>query len=64
MPKKYFRATATSKMRDCTQDKLNGHMYALGFLLSSIAASIFIHQLLSQSGRLGLRVCLLLFFFK
>jgi len=33
-------------------------MYALGFLLSSIFASIFIHQLLSQSGRLGLRVCI------
>ena len=33
-------------------------MYALGFLLSSVIASIAIHQLLSQSGRLGLRVCL------
>ena len=37
-------------------------MYALGFLLSSILASIFIHQLLSQSGRLGLRVNLKIYF--
>jgi ABC-type multidrug transport system fused ATPase/permease subunit len=35
---------------------LTGQMYALGFLISSIIASIAIHQLLSQSGRLGLRV--------
>ena len=44
----YVRAKST--------DKTTGHMYALGFLLSSILASIAIHQLLSQSGRLGLRV--------
>jgi ABC-type multidrug transport system fused ATPase/permease subunit len=39
-----------------SSNKLTGHMYALGFFLSSFIASIAIHQLLSQSGRLGLRV--------
>jgi ABC-type multidrug transport system fused ATPase/permease subunit len=39
-----------------TASQLTGHMYALGFFLSSFIASIAIHQLLSQSGRLGMRV--------
>jgi ABC-type multidrug transport system fused ATPase/permease subunit len=37
-------------------DKWLGHQYALGFLASSVIASVGIHQLLSQSGCLGLRV--------
>ena len=37
-------------------NRLAGHMYALGFFFSSFIASIGIHQLLSQSGCLGLRV--------
>ena len=39
-----------------SSNQLVGHMYALGFLLSSLVASLAIHQMLSQSGRLGLRV--------
>jgi ABC-type multidrug transport system fused ATPase/permease subunit len=39
-----------------TPSQFIGHMYALGFFLSSFVASIAIHQMLSQSGRLGLRV--------
>ena len=42
------------------EDTQTGQLYALGFLLSSIVASIAIHQMLSQSGRLGLRVCFLI----
>ena len=42
--------------RNKSHDQFEGQMYALGFLLSSIFASIFIHQMISQSGRLGLRV--------
>jgi hypothetical protein len=57
----YYRTYITNTTRDCSQDKLTGHMYALGFLLSSIAATIFIQQLLSQSGRLGLRVFFLIY---
>ncbi len=38
------------------ESKTDGHLYALGFLLSSVVASICIHQLLSKSGSLGLRV--------
>lgn len=45
-----------SFVRSKSTDLVAGHMYALGFLLSSVIASIAIHQLLSQSGRLGLRV--------
>ncbi|CAF0866320.1 unnamed protein product, partial [Brachionus calyciflorus] len=45
-----------SFVRNQSTDRVAGHMYALGFLLSSVVASIAIHQLLSQSGRLGLRV--------
>ena len=44
----YVRAKST--------DVVTGQMYALGFLISSVFATIFIQQLLSQSGRLGLRV--------
>ena len=39
-----------------SKDRVTGHMYALGFFFSSFVATISIHQLLSQSGRLGLRV--------
>ncbi len=39
-----------------SEEKTDGHLYALGFLLSSVFASICIHQLLFQSGSLGLRV--------
>lgn len=39
-----------------SKNRLLGHMYALGFLLSSVVASIAIHQMLSQSARLGIRV--------
>ena len=45
-----------SYVRAKSTDNLKGHMYALGFLASSVLATIFIQQLLSQSGRLGLRV--------
>lgn len=37
-------------------NKTDGHLYAMGFMLSSVFASICIHQLLAQSGSLGLRV--------
>jgi hypothetical protein len=37
-------------------DRTDGHLYAMGFFLSSFVASICIHQLLSKSGSLGLRV--------
>jgi hypothetical protein len=43
-------------VRARSQERAEGHIYAVGFLLSSVIASIAIHQLLSQSGRLGLRV--------
>ena len=46
-----------SYVRAKSTDVVTGQMYALGFFLSSIVASIAIHQLLSKSGRLGLRVC-------
>jgi hypothetical protein len=36
--------------------RTDGHLYAMGFFLSSALASICIHQLLSKSGSLGLRV--------
>lgn len=39
-----------------SDDKTDGHLYALGFLLSSVLATICIEQLLFQSGSLGLRV--------
>lgn len=39
-----------------SEDKTDGHLYALGFMWSSVVASICIHQLLAQSGSLGLRV--------
>lgn len=45
-----------SFVRSKAKSRVDGHMYALGFLFSSILASIAIHQLLSQSGRLGLRL--------
>lgn len=45
-----------SYVRAKSTDRVLGHMYALGFLLSSLLASVAIHQMLSQSGRLGLRV--------
>jgi hypothetical protein len=37
-------------------DRTDGHLYAMGFFLSSFVASVCIHQLLSKSGSLGLRV--------
>lgn len=37
-------------------DHVAGHMYAFGLLVSSMVATVAIHQLLSQSGRLGMRV--------
>ena len=37
-------------------DRTDGQLYAFGFLLSSVLASVCIHQLLSRSGSLGLRV--------
>jgi hypothetical protein len=43
-------------VRQRSTDVIKGQMYALGFFLSSFIASVAIHQLLSQSGRLGLRV--------
>ena len=43
-------------VRSKSTDVVTGQMYALGFLISSVLATIFIQQLLSQSGRLGLRV--------
>ena len=43
-------------VRNKSTDRVIGQMYALGFLLSSVIASVAIHQLLSQSGRLGLKV--------
>lgn len=43
-------------VRTKTTNIVPGHGYALGFLFSSIIASVAIHQLLSQSGRLGMRV--------
>ena len=43
-------------VRKPLQDKTDGHLYAMGFFLSSFIASIAIHQLYSQSGRLGMRV--------
>ena len=43
-------------VRSRSTDVVTGQMYALGFLISSVLATIFIQQLLSQSGRLGLRV--------
>jgi hypothetical protein len=45
-----------SYVRDKSPNQLVGHMYALGFFLSSFVASIAIHQMLSQSGRLGMRL--------
>ena len=45
-----------SYVRSKSTDIVRGHMFALGFLVSSVFATIFIQQLLSQSGRLGLRV--------
>lgn len=45
-----------SYVRSKSTDRVAGHMYALGFLLSSLVASVAIHQMLSQSGRLGLRI--------
>jgi hypothetical protein len=45
-----------SYVRSQSQDSTPGHLYAMGFFLSSFIATIGIHQLLSQSGRLGLRV--------
>ena len=45
-----------SYVRSKSSDVVQGQMYALGFLISSVFATIFIQQLLSQSGRLGLRV--------
>jgi hypothetical protein len=44
-------------VRTKTYDQQKGQLYAFGFLISSVIASIAIHQLLSESGRLGLRVC-------
>jgi len=44
----YVRAKST--------DRVAGHMYAFGFLLSSVFSTIAIHQLISRSGCLGLRV--------
>ena len=41
-----------------TDERTDGHLYAMGFMLSSVFASIFIHQLIAQSGSLGLRVCI------
>ena len=45
-----------SWVRARSDDRVAGHLYAMGFFLSSFVATIGIHQLLSQSGRLGLRV--------
>ncbi len=45
-----------SFVRDKSANHTVGHMYALGFFFSSFLASVAIHQLLSQSGRLGMRV--------
>jgi ABC-type multidrug transport system fused ATPase/permease subunit len=42
-------------VREQSTNRLEGHLYALGFLASALVASIGIHQLLSQSGCLGLR---------
>ncbi len=47
-----------SWVRAQSNDRVAGHLYAMGFFLSSFVATIGIHQLLSQSGRLGLRVSL------
>jgi hypothetical protein len=54
----YVRCVGNPKKFSCSfpNDQLTGHMFALGFLISSVLATIFIQQLLSQSGRLGLRV--------
>ncbi len=41
-------------VRQKSTNQLEGHMYALGFLVSSVVASIGIHQLLSQSACAGL----------
>ena len=46
-------------IRKNSNDKTDGHLYAMGFMLSSTLASICIHQLIAQSGSLGLRVCII-----
>jgi hypothetical protein len=43
-------------VRKQSKDSTDGHLYAMGFLLSSVVASIAIHQLYSRSGRLGIQV--------
>lgn len=43
-------------LRVPAEDLTLGHIYAVGFLISSIIASIGIHQMLSQSMKLGVRV--------
>lgn len=43
-------------LRVPAEDLTQGHIYAVGFLISSIIASIGIHQMLSQSMKLGVRV--------
>lgn len=43
-------------VRKNPRDSTDGHLYALGFFLSSFVSTICIHQLLSRSGTLGLRV--------
>lgn len=44
-----------SYVRAKSTDQLTGHMYALGFFLSSAVSTIAINQLVYTSGRLGLR---------
>lgn len=43
-------------VRKQSKDSTDGHLYAMGFFLSSVVASIAIHQLYSRSGRLGIQV--------
>lgn len=38
------------------RDSDEGHLYAIGFLISSLVSTICIHQLMSRSASLGLRV--------
>ena len=53
----YWLLTQTiAYVRSESPNSTDGHLYAMGFLLASIMASISIHQLYSRSGRLGIQV--------
>jgi hypothetical protein len=43
-------------VRSGSSNGTEGHLYAIGYFLSSILASISIHQLYSRSGKLGIQV--------